>query len=171
MRNIRILMTACALSVLSGPTFAEGDGGLIDNFGDWSAFKTKESGADVCYMGSVPTKEEGDYTKRGETFVLFSHRPAEGRLNELSVTAGYTHKKGGEVDVAIGTQSFSLFTDGDTAWAWDKETDLKVIKAMRGGKTMVVKGVSHRGTRTMDTYSLKGVTAAWKAINAACGVQ
>ena len=36
-----------------------------------------------------------------------------------------------------------------------------------GGK----QGTSSRGTQTTDTYSLKGFTAAYKAINTACGVK
>jgi hypothetical protein len=39
---------------------------------------------------------------------------------------------------------------------------------MRAGSTMVVKGTSARGTRTTDTYSLKGVSAALDAIDKAC---
>jgi len=42
---------------------------------------------------------------------------------------------------------------------------------MRAGGELVVKGVSTRGTLTTDTYSLKGFTAAWKAINTACDVK
>ena len=34
---------------------------------------------------------------------------------------------------------------------------------------MVVRGVSSRGTQTTDTYSLSGFTAAYRAINTACG--
>ena len=34
---------------------------------------------------------------------------------------------------------------------------------------MVVKGISSAGTKTTDTYSLKGFTAAHAAINSACG--
>jgi hypothetical protein len=33
---------------------------------------------------------------------------------------------------------------------------------------MIIKGISSRGTKTTDTYSLRGVSAAWKAINIAC---
>ena len=33
---------------------------------------------------------------------------------------------------------------------------------------LVVRGVSTRGTRTIDTYSLSGVTAGTKALNSAC---
>ena len=31
-------------------------------------------------------------------------------------------------------------------------------------------GLSQRGTKTVDTYSLRGFTAAYQAISKACGV-
>ena len=46
-----------------------------------------------------------------------------------------------------------------------------IIKAMRAGNTLVVKGTSSRGTLTTDTYSLKGFTAVHNALNKACGVR
>ena len=36
------------------------------------------------------------------------------------------------------------------------------------GARMIIQGISSRGTKTTDIYSLKGVGAAWKAINKAC---
>ena len=35
---------------------------------------------------------------------------------------------------------------------------------------MTVKGISGRGTKTTDTYSLKGFTAAYRTIGKACKV-
>ena len=39
------------------------------------------------------------------------------------------------------------------------------------GARLVVKGTSSRGTKTTDTYSLKGFSAAFKAIGKACKVK
>jgi hypothetical protein len=70
--------------------------------------------------------------------------------------------------VTIGTQSFALFGQGEQAWTRDGNGDAQLVKAMRAGATMVVKGTSARGTLTTDTYSLKGVSAALDAIDKAC---
>jgi hypothetical protein len=72
--------------------------------------------------------------------------------------------------VAIGDQSFELFTQGDGAWAKDKQADDALVKAMIKGLDMVVKGTSSRGTETIDTYSLSGFTKAYEAIGKACGL-
>ncbi|MGZ0244927.1 MAG: invasion associated locus B family protein, partial [Alphaproteobacteria bacterium] len=75
------------------------------------------------------------------------------------------------VQVAIGAKKFDLFTNGDTAWARSTKDDRNLATAMRGGARMVVTGQSSRGTKTKDTYSLSGISAAHKAIGKACGVK
>jgi hypothetical protein len=44
----------------------------------------------------------------------------------------------------------------------------RLIGAMKAGSDMIVSGTSRRGTVTTDTYSLAGVTAALKKIDAEC---
>ncbi|MCB9959879.1 MAG: hypothetical protein H6843_14875 [Rhodospirillaceae bacterium] len=136
---------------------------------DWHAFQFTENGNTVCYMASRPTREEGNYTRRGEVFVLVTHRPAESSRNVISFISGYTFQADSEVTVTIGNDSFSLFTDGETAWARDTATDSQIVGAMQAGANMVVRGTSSRGTVTTDTYSLFGFTATLDAIDTACG--
>jgi hypothetical protein len=57
------------------------------------------------------------------------------------------------------------------AWAADGAADLALSQAVRNGSKMVVTGESSRGTKTTDTYSLKGSTKAYEAISKACNVQ
>ena len=91
----------------------------------------------------------------------------------VSFIAGYPFKKDSETTLEIGGKPFKLFTDGETAWARDSDTDKTITAALRDtkGKPMVVKGTSARGTKTTDTYSLDGVTQAYDAMNQACGVK
>jgi invasion protein IalB len=142
----------------------------IGVFGDWSVFRFNEDGNPACYMSSEPTKATGDYKKRGEVYAIVTHRPAEKRIGEVSIIAGYSYKKESAVEVTIGGQGFELFTQDDGAWAPDGAGDKKLVQAMRKGNRMVVKGTSSRGTLTTDTYSLKGFTKAYRAIGKACGL-
>ena len=137
---------------------------------DWHAFQYMENGNRVCYMASRPTREEGNYTQRGDVFVLVTHRPAENSRDVISVITGYSYQAESEASVRIGNETFSLFTDDDTAWAYDTETDRAMVAAMRRGAQMVVQGTSSRGTLTTDTYSLFGFTATMETINEACGL-
>ncbi len=143
---------------------------LLSTHGHWESYTTLENGKLVCYMGASPTKSRGKYTNRGRTFLLITHRPAEKSKNVVSLQAGYTFKKTSEVELIIDKASFKLFTDQQWAFAADAATDNKLAKAMIRGAELVVRGISSRGTKTTDTYSLKGFTAAYKAIGKACKI-
>ncbi len=174
-QTFRPLIVAISLAALFGAaalhSVAQAQGiEPVGTFGDWSAFQISEDGNPACYMSSGPTKATGDYKKRGEVFAIVTHRPAEKRIGEVSIIAGYSYKAESTVAVAIGKQGFELFTQDDGAWALDTASDKKLIQAMRKGNRMVVKGTSARGTLTTDTYSLKGFTKAYRAIGKACGL-
>ncbi len=164
-----LLITASLAALLGAPAQAQGIQ-RIGDYGDWSAFQFSEDGNPACYMSSEPTKATGNYKRRGDVFAIVTHRPAEKRIGEVSIIAGYVYKKDSPVAVAIGTQGFELFTQDDGAWALDAATDKKLVQAMRKGNRMVVEGTSSRGTLTTDTYSLKGFTKAYRAIGKACGL-
>ncbi len=165
------LLLAVVFSMLAvSPAGADAVEGL-GVFGDWRAYRTTQAGKKLCFMASEPKKDEGKYTKRGKIYAIVSHRPSTKALNVVSIRAGYTHKEGSVVSVDIGGKAFTLFTDGDTAWMENEKDDTALVKAMKAGRTMVVRGVSSRGTKTKDTYSLLGSTAAHKAISKACGLR
>lgn len=141
----------------------------IGEYGDWVAYFYKEGKNTVCYMASTPKKDEGNYKKRGDIYAVVTHRPAEKSYNVVNFVAGYDYKLNSNVVVKIGTTTFnSLFTNGDNAWAPDAGTDKKLVDAMKRGQQMIVEGVSARGTKTKDTYSLRGFSNAYKAISAKC---
>ena len=142
---------------------------LIGEYDDWAAYSVKDGKGTICYMASTPKKDEGKYTKRGDIYVIITHRPAEKSYDVVNFVAGYTYKNGAPVVVKIGKDSFSrLFTDGDKAWAIDDKADKELVAAMKRGQRMIVDGISSKGTKTKDTYSLKGFTGAYKAISSKC---
>ncbi|MFP5517826.1 MAG: invasion associated locus B family protein, partial [Alphaproteobacteria bacterium] len=116
----------------------------LGTFKDWNAFAFEEKGQKVCYISSQPKKTEPK-AKRGDIYALVTHRPSEKTLDVISIIVGYPFKKGGEAEVSVDGKEFKLFTDGETAWARDAESDRAVTTALRDGKQMVVKGVSSRG--------------------------
>ncbi len=157
---------ACFTVIMAFPALLTAE--LINNFSEWSAFEEKEGRNKVCYIGSTPLKQRGKYKKRSETYILVTHRPAEKSRGVISIKAGYSYKKGSNVSVAIGTKTFNLFTENDHAWARNTKADRALVAAMRAGAEMIVTGTSSRDTKTIDTYSLSGFTAALRAINKAC---
>lgn len=144
---------------------------LLATNGAWETYVVDEGGVKVCYIASEPTKDEGNYTRRGRIIALVTNRPVEGTRNVFSYIAGYPYKAGSDATLKIGDKTFTLFTQDDTAWAPDAAVDDKIAEAMRAGSKMVVKGVSSRGTATVDTFDLTGSGAAHEAMSKECAPQ
>lgn len=142
----------------------------IGVFGQWEAFSFNEGTGKVCYMAAKPKSAKGNYSSRGDVFALITHRPAEGTKSVFSYITGYSYKPSSNATLKIGAQSFLLFTQDDTGWAPDADTDGKIAEAIRKGSTMVVTGTSSRGTATTDTFGLSGSSAAYEAISKECGL-
>lgn len=141
---------------------------LMGTYGDWLAYVFIENGNKVCYMASKPKKDEGKYSRRGDIFALVTHRPSEGTKDVFSYIAGYDYKVGSDVTVEVDGQNFVLFTQDDTAWTPDADTDKRLADALRKGSKMIVRGTSSRGTATKDTFGLKGSSAAHEKITQEC---
>lgn len=166
--NIRVTLSLTGALLLAAAGAPAKD---LGKFTDWNAQSFEVSGNPVCSMWSQPQKDEGDYTRRGDIFVWVTHRPAEKAQDRVSFEMGYPIKAGLLLKVRIDNENYELFTDGSTAWNLQEDTDRRMVRAMRAGKEMEVKGVSRRGTDTRDLYSLAGFTAAHNAISEACGVR
>jgi len=160
-----MIAAAAAVVVAAGP--ALGETRLISKHDDWEASLRSAGKERTCYISSLPKKSAGDYNKRGEASVIVAHWPKRKRWAEVTVNAGYPYKEKSEVVIRIGGVDHRLFTAGQQAYAYKGE-DAKLVGAMRAGATMIVVGVSKKGTRTVDTYSLKGISAALKAIDTEC---
>jgi invasion protein IalB len=168
MRWFAHIFTAVAVTALLSTAVAAET--ALGTYGDWEAYQRTEKGKRVCYIGSEPTTTRGKYKVRGRTFILVTHRPAEKSRNVVSFRAGYTFKKGYDVSFVIAKTSHMLSGDGDWAFTPDQDADDALVKAMIRGNAMTVKATSSRNTKTTDTYSLKGFTAAYRAIGRACKI-
>ena len=160
---------AGAAASLAGPASAQD---VVATFDDWTVYSYVEAGRKVCYVGSHPAKEEGTFRKRSDPIVLVAHRggeaASEAATEEVSVTSGYPYKEKSQVTVEIGDNTFSLFTLKEWAWTKNAAGDREIVSAMVRGSTMTVRGESRFGTSSVDTYSLKGFTAARKSMADAC---
>ncbi|WP_167730591.1 invasion associated locus B family protein [Terasakiella sp. SH-1] len=163
MTYILTFITALVLSSGAGAAGFE----FLGPHGDWDVFADKKKKANVCYIASVPTKASHK-KKRSEIYVLVTLRRNEGFKDVVSFHQGYPLKKKKDLRVSVGKRSFKLFGSGETGWTYEAKDDMALVKMMRAGSTMTVKGVSTRGTNTTDTYSLKGISAAYKAMRKAC---
>lgn len=164
------MLVAAAAGVLWGAQAAAQDLGTFSK--TWRAHRFTENSGQVCMMWSSPRKAEGNYTQRGEILAFVTHRPAEGRAGIVGFKMGYPFASGEQLKVSIdGGAPVSVPAGGDIAQHDSPDVNRRLVKGMREGGTMVATGRSRRGTKTVDTYSLAGFTAAYRAISEACGIR
>ena len=144
-------------------------------FNQWRLFVEGTGLSKTCYIIGEPQQTAPSNVKRGDIFITLTHRPGQGVRNEIAVSAGYPFSAQSNPFAKIGDTEFNFFTgvqarNSADDWAWIRKLDqqARLVGAMKRGRTLVFKGTSARGTLTTDTYSLSGVTAATKALDAAC---
>ncbi len=165
--GIRWAAIGLALIVASNASAQNGQE-VLGRFGDWTAIAIGNGDDRFCYMISQP-QDASLRSDRGTITYMIWHQPAAREWDVVQVDIGYVFKQDSDVEVKIGTQAWSLFTREGNAWANDQDDDTAIVRAMRAGRTMTIKGTSSRNNPTADSYSLIGVTKAHGAINVACG--
>ncbi len=140
----------------------------IGVFDDWNAYIFNSKKDKVCYVASQPLKSSGEYQRRGDVFLIISHRPDEQLFDVLTYVAGYTYLPRSEVLFRVGNVKANLFTSEDTAWAKNLKTDAEIARAMNKAVRVTVKGLTIDGIETHDVFSMKGFNNAMEAINRLC---
>ena len=134
---------------------------------DWSVYTTTMNGTKLCYIVSYPTKESGNYKRRGKPHVMVTS--ISGKKQEVSATSGYRYKKNTEPRLLIdGTEHKLGLVEDEISWFKSDKYDKKVINRMKKGYKMRVKGTSSKGTYSIDYYSLKGFTNAYNKMLYLC---
>lgn len=160
---IKFLLIALCAALTCGPAAAQE---FVSKHGDWLVFTVQKGGSKVCYIASEPVKKTGDFGNRSEPYLLVTSRNAT--TDEVSVSSGYPYKVDSKVKVEVDSNKFEFFTKDILAWAYDAKQDAQVVGAMKKGNRLTVRGTSQKDTFSLDTYSLKGVSAAYNAMKAQC---
>ena len=143
---------------------------LLGQFGDWGAYKATPGGKKVCFALSKPTSAatEPAGRNRDASYAFVSTRPAEKVKNEVSVIVGFPQKPGHDAAAAIGSANYVLYTQNDGAWVKNAAEEAQMIATMRKSGQLVVKSESARNTKSIDTYSLKGLGEALDKVAEEC---
>ena len=165
----RFSILVASLVTMPGAVLAQGqEPTQLGEFGAWAAYAYRAQGGKVCYVVSQPKSSTPKTAKRDPAFLLVTHRPGQSVRNEVSTIIGYPFKKDAIVELTIDSNAYQLFTNGDGAWADTSAKDKEIVTAMRKGQKLTVKGASWRGTETLDSYSLEGITSALEKIDQNC---
>jgi hypothetical protein len=135
---------------------------LLGQYGDWGAYTASPGGKKVCFAIAKPSTSETNPPNRprNPTYMFVSSRPADKVSNEVSVIVGYPFKPSSEASMEIGPTSFAFYTQQDGAWIKNAADQAHLVEALRAGQSAVVKGMSAKGTRSTDTFSLRGLAQA-----------
>ena len=132
--------------------------------GKWNYVKEN----DYCFIGSLPIKSDiPEGKKRGKTYVLVY------RINKnpdaiVQIEAGYPYDQNNIVEVKIDKTLYKFSSEEDTPETAWTDKDEEVIYAMKKGIKLNVHGISQRGTKTIDTYTLNGFTSAYNKLTKDC---
>lgn len=169
MKSLKILGAATLFALSTTAAFAQGAATRVEQIKDWGAYVLNDpQRGKMCFAVSQPKDMEPKNVNRDPVYFFITTRPKEGVREEVNVITGYPYKEGSKTTVQIGSDTFSLYTSGDGAWLENAAEEARLINSMRRGSQMIVKGTSRRGTLTIDTYSLSGVTAATKKALESC---
>jgi len=135
---------------------------LIGQFGTWGAYTATPNGKKVCFALAKPasSKTNPPNRPRDPAYAFVSTRPSEKVVNEVSIMIGYTLKPGSESTLEVGGASYAMYTQGDGLWIKNAAEEERMVDAMRKAGDATVKGVSAKGTETIDVFSLKGLSQA-----------
>jgi hypothetical protein len=159
-----------AATPVAAKPVADDEPKLLGQYGEWGAYTATPNGKKVCFALAKPGSSQTNPPNRPRdpAFFFISTRPGEKVKDEISLIIGYPIKPNTDVTVAVGPTAFTLYTQEDGAWIKNAPDEPKMLEAMRKGSDLVVKGESGKGTKTTDTFSLKGISQALDRVGQEC---
>lgn len=173
MASLQHKSTLCLMAIIMvmlaiSPIYAQ----KAKRFKDWNLSqyqqKFEESGQSfkTCNLWSVPTKSKGKYTRRGDIYFHITHLHSKetSHYNIISVEMGYPLHDAKKNKLVINidkkkSKTYVFNKDGEIGTLDPKHSD-KIIADMKKGNRLYISGVSTRGTKTSDEFSLSGFTKA-----------
>jgi invasion protein IalB len=140
---------------------------LDKTFGDWSVLTTTVDSEKICYAASLPIKRDGTATQKGNAYVLISLFPQ--RSPEVSYSPGFDIKVDNKVKLDVDSKEFFLTKIAEkVVWAENSDIDSEVVIELKKGIKLKVLAPDNAGEYSLDTFSLKGFTAAYNHMLKLC---
>lgn len=141
----------------------------LGTFNAWTAWQGTDANGTICYISSQPSDSEPKNVNRDPIHFLVIHRKGLGTKNEVQTLIGYPfNTTNANATATVDGKQYPMVTEGSAAWLASTGDESGFVAALKAGSQLVVRGTSQRGTNTVDTYDLGGVTAAMSEIDKAC---
>lgn len=167
------LSSAAVAQPKSAATSTGSQATLLGQYTDWGAYSAMPGGRKVCFVLSKPKEshENPPHRRSAENvvYLFISTRPEERVKDEVSMLiTGYAFKPESDATITIGNANFTMYTQNDGAWVKNASEESRLVETMRKGADAVVKAVTSKGTRTTDTFSLRGISDALDRVAKEC---
>ena len=170
----KTLLSAVSACLLTAAPAAADPATLLGVFQNWQVFSSGSGASLTCYALSQPRATQPHGVKRGAIYLLVSDFPGRKVKAEPQIVLGYPAKENGPASLGVGPDKFTFFQRNEgkegKAWLSSLGDSQKLIDSMRGGVSVVATGLSARGTKTIDTYSLAGFGDALAKVHASCNM-
>ncbi len=135
----------------------------LGKFDDWIAATHQESGQTTCYAFVRAKNSTPALPARGEVVLTVTERPT-GR-DTVAISAGFTYRKDAVATMQVDTTGLDFYTAQSSAFARDGKA---AVAAFQKGEQALARSPGPQGQTVVDTFSLRGFSAAYAAINKAC---
>ncbi len=136
---------------------------VLGQFEDWTAATHEEAGQTVCYAFTYPKNSAPAIAGRQKPVLTVTERPS-GR-DAVAISAGFQYATGAEVTVQVEQAALSFYTSGRSAFAREGAA---AVAAFQKARQIFARSPNPRGGQVVDTFSMRGFTQAYQAINKAC---
>jgi len=135
----------------------------IGKFDDWQAVTHQEAGQLVCYAFVRAASSQPALPGRGDVVLTVTQRP--GGRDAVAISAGFAYAPNAEVQMSVDQTQLSFYTAGRSAFARDGKA---AVAAFEKARQAAAKSPGPRNTTVSDTFSLRGFSPAYAAVNKAC---
>ncbi len=136
----------------------------LGKFEDWTAATHLEGGQMVCYAFTRAAASSPGLAGRGDVILSVTERP-NGR-DAVAISAGFAYRADANVVVDVDQTKLEFYTAQRSAFARDGHGAVAAFD--RGRHAAIAHSPGPRNAEISDTFSLRGFSAAYAAINKVC---
>lgn len=135
----------------------------IGKFDDWTAATHQEAGQPVCYAFTRAIASAPALRGRGDVVLTVTERT--GGRDAVALSAGFAYAQNASVQVVADPTDMEFYTAQRSAFARDGRA---AVGAFQKGRQVVARSPGPKNAVVTDTFSLRGFSAAYAAIQKAC---
>lgn len=135
----------------------------IGQFDDWIAATNVEAGQTICYALTYANHSTPALPGRDKVVLTVTERPS-GR-DTVAISAGFTYAANAAVTVQADQAALDFYTASRSAFARDGKA---AVTAFGRAKQVSARSPGPKNATVVDTFSLRGFSAAYAAITKAC---